>query len=571
MRLFRAIPTAILIAAGVTTGQLSAPSGLLQGRVFDAAGQAISGAVILLTAEPSHAQLRTQSGRDGSYSFSQVKTDTDYEVRASYEGMGSIARPFRISNAGEKVGIDLRIGPRIVFQDVTAEAGIDFVQRNGATGHYYQPEIMIAGRRRSRLRRRWLHRHLLRQWRGATGTGQDRPGILQPSLPQRLRRHVRGRHGKSRSGRRRVTPWPSPPPTSTMTDTPTCSSPAATATYLYRNRGDGAFEDVTAKAGLGDSRAAGQSSAGWFDYDNDGWLDLFVSNYVAWDPNSEPSCGASGSAVLLPSRSISRTAEPALSQQSRRHVHGRVAQLGNRRAHRQRAWASRSRDFDGDGFTDVFVANDSVPQFPVPQSRRRHVSGDGREAGVALRDDGKPVAGMGADFRDFDNDGRHDLGPRRMSLRHLSAVSESRRARISRIAAQRTASRRATVAWTGWSLGMCDFDNDGSGRVSSRSRISPLGRYLGKSAAHANRVFRDGRDGRSKTSPGRGRGFSAGRAVPRRGIRGFRQRWPRGRGGHVVERAGRLFRNVSPGPAHWLAVRLAGAKSNRDGLGARVR
>ena len=53
------------------------------------------------------AQLRTQSGRDGSYSFSQVKTDTDYEVRALYEGMGSIARPFRISNAGEKVGIDL--------------------------------------------------------------------------------------------------------------------------------------------------------------------------------------------------------------------------------------------------------------------------------------------------------------------------------------------------------------------------------------------------------------------------------------------------------------------------------
>ena len=82
---------------------------------------------------------------------------------------------------------------------------------------------------------------------------------------------------------------------------------------LYRNRGDGAFEDVTATAGLGSSRSWAVS-AGWFDYDNDGWLDLFVTHYVEWSPDLGGVVFRAGSSLLLPSAGVPGTAEPTLSQ-----------------------------------------------------------------------------------------------------------------------------------------------------------------------------------------------------------------------------------------------------------------
>src|SRR5689334_12888997 len=94
--------TIAMLAAGLLTAQLSAPTGVVQGQVVDSRGQPVNGAIVVLATPPS-GELRTRSRHDGSYSFS-ISPGTDYEVRASHEGLASLSRPFRISNAGEKVG-----------------------------------------------------------------------------------------------------------------------------------------------------------------------------------------------------------------------------------------------------------------------------------------------------------------------------------------------------------------------------------------------------------------------------------------------------------------------------------
>src|SRR5262249_11060734 len=120
------------LAACVTLAERPAADGVLQGRVADARGQPLQDAIVVLTAAPAGPALRPRSKRDGSYLFPNLQPGIDYDVRADYEGLASTAHPFRISNPGEKVGFDLIVGARIRFQDVASQAGIDFVQRNGA-------------------------------------------------------------------------------------------------------------------------------------------------------------------------------------------------------------------------------------------------------------------------------------------------------------------------------------------------------------------------------------------------------------------------------------------------------
>ncbi len=143
-------------------------------------------------------------------------------------------------------------------------------------------------------------------------------------------------------------------------------------------------------------------------------------------------------------------------------------------------------DIDGDGFTDIFVANDSVRNFLF------HNQGDGTfqeiglEAGVALREDGFAIAGMGADLRDFDNDGRPDLvvsgilNDSFLLFRNLGGLTGFEDD------AQRTGLLMGTRQLTGWSLGMYDFDNDGwKDLFFALSHLSQLDRYLGRDSALA--------------------------------------------------------------------------------------
>src|ERR1019366_2236623 len=117
----------------------------LHGRVTAARAQPVGDAVVALRAGPTAQPVMTLSGRDGAYSFGDLQPGVDYELQADHEGLASRVRTLRVSNADEIVTIDLNLLAPIQFQDITAKAGLDFTLRNGATGRFYQPEIMTGG------------------------------------------------------------------------------------------------------------------------------------------------------------------------------------------------------------------------------------------------------------------------------------------------------------------------------------------------------------------------------------------------------------------------------------------
>jgi hypothetical protein len=344
---------------------------------------------------------------------------------------------------------------------------------------------------------------------------------------------------------------------------------------LYRNVGGGRFADITAKAGLsGIDPQHGKMwsiSAGWFDYDNDGWLDLFVSNYVAWDPGVEPRCGTSDARFYCHPNAY-RGLPNQLFHNNRDGTFTDVSRQSGIAAHTGKGMGVAFADFDGDGFEDIFVANDSVRSFLF----RNHGDGTfqeiGVEAGVALREDGKPIAGMGVDFRDFDNDGRPDLVVSGMINDGFLLFRNLGKRNLFEDFSQRSGLLLPTRRLTGWSLGFYDFDNDGwRDLFCAISHFPSFEAYIGRAAAQPNRIFRNAGGVRFEDVSA-----TAGPDFQLAGLHhgaAFADFDNDGRVDAVVttlDGPAKLFRNITPGANHWLAVRLRGTHSNRQGLGAVV-
>src|SRR3569833_2717425 len=339
---------------------------------------------------------------------------------------------------------------------------------------------------------------------------------------------------------------------------------------LYRNLGNGVFEDVTARAGI--VADPWSVSAGWFDYDTDGWLDLFVVNYVDWNPATEPVCGEPAARFYchpnkyrgLPNRLYHNNHDGTFTDVS---IPSGIA------SHIGKGMGLAFADFDGDGFTDVFVANDSVRNF-LFRNRGDGTFGEiGIEAGVAYRDDGDPIAGMGTDFRDFDNDGKPDLVVSGMINDGFLLFRNLGQRKLFENAGQRTGLLAGTRQMTGWSLVMFDFDNDGwRDLFFTASHFPALDRYLGRAPELPNRVFRN-LDGRKLEDVAAQAGVDFQQSGLYHGA-AFADFDNDGRVDVVVttlDGAARLFRNVTEPAGHWLAIRLRGHKANRQGLGATVR
>jgi enediyne biosynthesis protein E4 len=339
--------------------------------------------------------------------------------------------------------------------------------------------------------------------------------------------------------------------------------------HLYRNLGNGHFADVTLRAGLGRSDPQWAVSAGWLDYDNDGWLDLFVSNYVAWDEQNAPACGAPGNRFYchpnayhgLPCQLFHNNHDGTFTD---------VSQASGIGKHIAKGMGVAFADIDGDGLPDIFVANDSVRSFLFHNEGNGTFKEIGLEAGVALRDDGYAIAGMGADLRDFDNDGKPDLVVGGMINDSFLLFRNLGLGKGFLDEGVRTGLTMGTRQFTGWSLGMYDFDNDGwKDLFFALSHFSQLDRYLGRDSALANRVFRNV-DGKRFEDGSAGAGADFQRAAMHRGV-AFADLDNDGRMDavvSVVNGPAKLFHNVTATDAHWLAVRLHGRHANRQGLGA---
>src|SRR6202158_3233774 len=174
---------------------------------------------------------------------------------------------------------------------------------------------------------------------------------------------------------------------------------------LYHNNGDGTFTDVTAKAGVA---AGGWSvSAGFFDYDNDGKLDLFVTRYMEWDTKHSKTCGGEWRTYCPPEEFPATTS--ILYHNNGDGTFTDVSQKSGIAAKKGRALGVAFADYDDDGFTDIFVANDGMQQYLYHNNRDGTFTERGLEAGAALSEDGRPLSRMGVVFQDYDNDCRYGV------------------------------------------------------------------------------------------------------------------------------------------------------------------
>jgi hypothetical protein len=344
---------------------------------------------------------------------------------------------------------------------------------------------------------------------------------------------------------------------------------------LFHNNGNGTFTDVTGKAGLRrvhpNLTTLFSAAAGWFDYDNDGLLDLIVINYLKWSPETDVTCMNSGVSAYCNPNSY-EGAPNLLFHNNGDGTFTDVTESSGLLKHIGKGMGVAFADYDGDGFVDMFVSNDSLRNYLF------HNNGDGTFtevgvlSGVSYNEEGKSVAGMGVDFRDIDNDGRPDIFETDMSgdsflfFRNLGKGFFDDISLSSRIT-------NASMKLTGWGIGIYDFDNDGwkdiftsNGAILDNSDLLfHLPFKLQNCLLHNNRdlTFSD-------VSSEAGEGFRSHAA--HRGA-AFGDIDNDGRIDIVVNCLNdkpELLMNRTGGGRNWIVLDLVGTRSNRDGLGARV-
>ena len=338
------------------------------------------------------------------------------------------------------------------------------------------------------------------------------------------------------------------------------------SSILYRNRGNGTFEDVTQPARV-QNRQQWPIGAGWFDYDNDGRLDLFVVNYVKWEPAAEPFCGDS---VHRKYRTYCHPKNYQGLPNTLFHNNGDgtftdVSAASGIARHAGKGMGVAFADYDADGDPDIFVANDTVPNFLFRNDGGKFTE-VGLQAGVGFNDDGRALSSMGADFRDVDNDGREDVFvtalanetfPLYLNLGTGQFIDATYPNRIG----------SSTLAFSGWSNGVIDLDNDGlkdlfaaNGDVQDNAEV-----FSSLSSRQRSIVLLN-------AGTGQFRPMLAGPSGLHRGA-AFGDIDGDGAVDAVLTRLSEtpvLLRNVSPS-RNWIAFRLHGHASNRDGIGAKIR
>jgi hypothetical protein len=339
--------------------------------------------------------------------------------------------------------------------------------------------------------------------------------------------------------------------------------------HLYHNNGDGTFTDVTAQAGV---RGAGMaSSAAWVDLDSDGFLDLVVLRYLDWDFN-DVWCGEHKEGYR--SYCHPDQFQPIAALVYHNDGHGHFAEVSQKSGFSKpgKGLGIAIADYDRDGHIDVFVANDSIPQYLY------HNKGDGtfEEVGLisqaALDGEGRAFAGMGVDFSDYNNDGLPDIVVTDLAYQ-MYALFQNNGDGTFNYVTHSSGLGTMTLLHSGWGVGLMDYDNDGwkDLLVAQAHVLDTI--ELTYPQLHYREPMLLARN--------TGKGFvdvSVGSGTP------FHTPWAsRGMAIGDINNDGKLdavvatndgplyiLQNQTPTNNHWITFNLTGHRSNRDAIGAEI-
>ncbi len=349
-----------------------------------------------------------------------------------------------------------------------------------------------------------------------------------------------------------------------------------TGNQLFHNNGDGTFTDVTAKAGLAGAKFDGKKmwsvGAGWFDYNNDGKPDLFVVNYCVWEVNKDPYCPLKSGVRAYCHPKLYKSLHNTLYRNNGDGTFTDVSQETGIAAQFGKGMSVSFADYDGDGFMDAFVANDTTPAFLFHNIGGKKFEEVGVATGVAYAPDGTTLSGMGSDFRDVNNDGRPDIWYTAVEHQSFPLLINSGRGDFEDLTLM--SGLQATSEMSGWSNGIFDFDNDGwkdlfVARANVLDNISEL--ESERPYPEPNSLFRNLGNGKFKeVSASAGPDFRTPGA--HRGV-AFGDLFNDGHVDAVVTVLGgetKILRNVTSNENHWILLKLVGQKSSRSGLGAEI-
>ena len=340
---------------------------------------------------------------------------------------------------------------------------------------------------------------------------------------------------------------------------------------LYHNNGNGKFTDVTDKARVA-NRDSWASSAAWFDYDHDGKLDLIIANYLDFTPAGNLICVEQGQrAYCHPNKYHGQ--KPTLFHNNGDGTFTDVSRASKLGLKPGNGLGVVCFDYDGDGWTDVFLANDSMENFLYKNRGNGTFDEVALETGVAFGENGKAEAGMGVDAADYDRDGFPDLFVTHLDLEYNRLYRNQRDGTFT----DATFSAKlgaGTFTMSGFGTRFVDYDNDGwrdlfiaNGHVLDNVHLL----HRGTTYAEAKTIYRNVGGVFRDVTPQLGTDLT----IPRVSRAAAFGDYDNDGDVDVVvtnnDDYPQLFRNDGGNRNHWLEVRLVGTRSSRDGIGSKVK
>ena len=346
---------------------------------------------------------------------------------------------------------------------------------------------------------------------------------------------------------------------------------------LYHNNHDGTFTDVTVKGGVSNADRWGTSAA-FGDYDNDGYLDLYVANYVDVDLKhlqefgSGPFCQYRGIPVSCGPRGL-KGSRDRLYHNNGDGTFSDVTEKLNIDSGSYYGLGVLWLDYDKDGCLDLYVANDSSPSLLYHNDCKGGFGEVGAQAGVAYSADGREQAGMGIDSADYDNDGWPDIVKTNFSDDANNLYHNDHNGEFTDMAGP-AGIGPVSIPFLGFGAKFFDFDNDGWKDIFiANGHVNPQvdKHTFGVTYAERPLLFHNLKTGKFEEI-----GSHSGTALARRyaargtAVADFLNNGRQDVIMTVLDGSPVLLRNQTPAAGHWLCIKTIGKRSNRDGFGARV-